>query len=69
MKRHIVRIHEIISKDSRTIETLVVCHFPSCNETYYQKTSFLKHVKEKQKVWIEVKEHTIASASQGDFFF
>ena len=50
MKRHIVRINEIISKDSRTIETLVVCHFPSCNETYYQKTSFLKHLKEKQKV-------------------
>ena len=39
----------------------LVCHFPSCNETYYQKTSFLKHLKEKHRVSIEVKEHTFAS--------
>ena len=65
MKRHIVRIHETIWKDSHTIETRTVCHFPSCNETYYQKTSFLKHLKEKHRFSIEVEENTFAS--EGDF--
>ena len=65
MKRHMVRIHETIWKDSHNIKTQTVCHFPSCNETYYQKTNFLKYLKEKLKVSIEVEEHTFASA--GDF--
>ena len=65
MKRHMVRIHETTWKDCHTIETRTVCHFPSCNETYYQKTSFLKHLKEKHRVSIEVEEHTFAS--EGDF--
>ena len=65
MKRHMVRIHETIWKDSHNIKTRTVCHFPSCNETYYQKTNFLKYLKEKLKVSIEVEEHTFASA--GDF--
>ena len=60
MKRHVVRIHETIWKDSHTIETRTVCHLPSCNETYYQKTSFLKHLKEKHRVSNEVEEHTFA---------
>lgn len=45
MKRHIVPAHETISKDSLTIETRPACHFSSCNETYNQKISFMKHLK------------------------
>lgn len=65
MKRHIVPAHETISKDSLTIETRPACHFSSCNETYNQKISFMKHLKQKLKASIEVEEHIFVS--EGDF--
>ena len=61
MKRHALRVHEVVVKDSNSIEVRTSCHYPACNESFYQKSDLIHHLKNKHSVEVCVENKTFKS--------
>ena len=60
MKRHMPRTHEVVHKDNQT-----KFHYPSCNESFFQKSKLIEHLQKKHDVTVNVENKQFAK--EGDF--
>ena len=61
-----LRSHETIYKDEKSLEGRTYCHFPNCDKSFYQKSLFITHLTEHHNVNVCVEHHQFSC--EGDFF-